>query len=388
MYDSFKAYIRTSLAPIVDAALYLATDNHYYCTRPAWIAILPTHLNYLHPPARETVAKARAATLDLSSADFDDRPEARSATRFQTVHQRYEHAKRMASQFGVGGSDGTEAAAPASSTLAGLERQGAASRLDWLLDTCFATLESVYGEDWEGLLDDEGPSSLDCLLLGYLSLLAYPAFRNTRIQDVLKGRHASLYTHTKDMRDRYLGSGYIAADDALRPSTGRSPAQPSKKEGLPWKRAASGPAWAGAFAATMNISSSVIPGLSAVMLRYRQNALLADSSPKDAGAEEGYFSLSNVGKAALTCSSLGLLGWGAYWLFVFHRQLRDREHLFLAARSVRLSTFGAVGAAFALFGSGAGHLAGGNGGRLGGLQPPEQDGPQAVIAEVTAEVDG
>lgn len=86
-------------------------------------------------------------------------------------------------------------------------------KLDSLASACFGPLENFLG-DKEFLISDTAddgnrPSSLDCLALGYLSLIAFPDMRKAFLSDVLRTKYAKLYAYVLRLQEFIFGKQMV-----------------------------------------------------------------------------------------------------------------------------------------------------------------------------------
>ena len=99
-------------------------------------------------------------------------------------------------------------------------------QLDGLAGACFRFLEMLLvngkgGQDMGGeaykdrnkykrfMLSDNGPSSLDCLVLGYLSLIALPDVRKAYLKDVLQTKYKALHAYVLRIREEVFGQEMV-----------------------------------------------------------------------------------------------------------------------------------------------------------------------------------
>ena len=232
--DRFKAHLRATALPLIDIHLYLSSENNYRTTHPAWTAILPWYANYLIPPRRRAAAKARTEHLGLSGLDIDYDVSSSQTKPFSTIEERYENAKTASlagnamargggggSGSGIAGADAVPertfpASAPRNSNVRDmLAGSGSTTlfKLDRMASACFRPLEELLGSNpfliLDKSVDSNRPSSLDCLALGYLSLIAFPNMRKAFLADVLRTRYAKLYAYVLRLQEVIFGKQMI-----------------------------------------------------------------------------------------------------------------------------------------------------------------------------------
>jgi sorting and assembly machinery component 37 len=101
-------------------------------------------------------------------------------------------------------------------------------RLDAVTDELFEPLEQILGEKTYLITgENEGPSGLDCLALGYLSLALVPDVPFSWLRDAMKSKSPRLTVLTERMRQQCYGSSVDV-------SHAYTPAQNSGSS-LPWR---------------------------------------------------------------------------------------------------------------------------------------------------------
>ncbi|EKG15501.1 Mitochondrial outer membrane translocase complex Tom37/Metaxin [Macrophomina phaseolina MS6] len=204
---AFTSFLRTNALPLLDLALYTSAANYYQATAPAFTALLPWHLNYTVPPARRDAARARTQHLGLSSLDID------------TVDDSPTEDSFSANKKNAGINDDRGPAPYRQSILPFARKNGlrnllsqpeyaARFKLDALANDCLVPLDALLGqnEDKELLLSPPHPTTLDCLALGYLSLMLYPELPSPWLADTLRVRFPRLAAYTDRMRALTIGS--------------------------------------------------------------------------------------------------------------------------------------------------------------------------------------
>lgn len=142
---------------LLDVYHYVSSDNYRLNVRPAYTAILPWYANYIIPPSRRSAALQRTDHLGLSSLDVDD------VHGDVLDHSTSLHGVASAQRGLFGGRTRTDYKTECARAF----------RLKGLLDALLEPLDAELGEK-RFLLDTSGPSAVDCVAFGYLSLLLYP----------------------------------------------------------------------------------------------------------------------------------------------------------------------------------------------------------------------
>ncbi|QDS68725.1 hypothetical protein FKW77_004350 [Venturia effusa] len=168
----------------------MSSDNYWETTSPAFTKILPWYANYVIPPARRKAATARTAHLGLRSLDLDSKIDAageENATAFKTDTA----APSFATQHSP------EQLLNRQKSLNWLRSQSRSDtfRIHQLTSEFFEPLERLLG-DKKYLITNDGPTSLDCMALGYLSLMLYAPVPQQWLAEALKTRYPKLREYT------------------------------------------------------------------------------------------------------------------------------------------------------------------------------------------------
>jgi sorting and assembly machinery component 37 len=205
------AFLEANAGLLLDVSFYVSFENYRNATRPAFTALLPWHTNYILPPQRRAAARARTAHLGIAtSIDVDD------------VHG--DLSDRPAGTETGGASNGKETAfaeatqqrasllLPKKDTLKGLLKKpehAAVFKLNALADDVLAPLQDLLGEggkEEEGeetfLLGAHEPHALDCLAVGYLSLMLYPTLPHAWLAARIRAKYPRLVKYTDRLRQR------------------------------------------------------------------------------------------------------------------------------------------------------------------------------------------
>ncbi|EPE27673.1 hypothetical protein GLAREA_04464 [Glarea lozoyensis ATCC 20868] len=210
---AFSSFVESHGQPLIDLSLYVSSENFTSSTRPLYNTIQSFPLPYLTPPAIRAAAKERTAHLGLSALDIDnDGPETYEQS---IIPQSLRKPKTTLS-----------------SLLAASPETGAQIKLDALAGDFFEPLKALKG-DKQFLVSDTSFSSLDCLALGYLSLMLVPELPQPWLARAMRRKYPDLCTWVENLSNLVFG-GPVDADDAF--LTTRDEFTPSKggKSSLPW----------------------------------------------------------------------------------------------------------------------------------------------------------
>ncbi|TVY44220.1 Metaxin-like protein [Lachnellula occidentalis] len=210
---AFSSFVEAHGQPLIDLSLYVSSQNYTSTTRPLYNTIQPFPLPYLTPPSVRATAKQRTAHLGFSSLDIDTE-DADAAQEKSIIPESLRKPKNTVS-----------------SLLAANPESNAQIRLDALATNYFEPLQKIKGKK-SYLVSDSQFSSLDCLALGYLSLMLIPSLPQPWLARTMRKKFPVLCAWTEDMIDNVFG-GPVKAEDALRPAGGDS-ASAERKGYLPW----------------------------------------------------------------------------------------------------------------------------------------------------------
>lgn len=190
---AITSFLESNAQILLDISLYVSFENYRHATRPAFTKILPWHSNYIIPPQRRSAARLRTEHLGISSLDVDN------------VHE--DMSNRPAGFEAVGKEPGFEEETqkraslllPRKDTLRSLlQRPENASifKLKALADNFFGPLQNIL-QDQTYILKTEEPTSVDCLLYGYLSLMFYPQIPQDWLGSTMRKQYPQLAAFTK-----------------------------------------------------------------------------------------------------------------------------------------------------------------------------------------------
>lgn len=215
---SFSSFIESRGQALVDLSLYVTSQNYYGNTSPAYGALLQWPNQWIFPPKLHGAAKARTEYLRLSSLDLQAMEEQR-----QREHSAAVAAGQIPKNFFRRPRDTV-------SSLLGRTAQQNHFRLEALTGEFFEPLESMLGQKAYLLAtnEDEMPSSLDCVALGYLSLALVPELSFPWLRDAMRTKAPLLSAYTERLRRRCFGDVPVEVVHAFSPQD----APPSP---LPWR---------------------------------------------------------------------------------------------------------------------------------------------------------
>ncbi|KAF2454320.1 Tom37 C-terminal domain-containing protein [Lineolata rhizophorae] len=224
---AYTTHVRSRALPLIDLALYTSYQNYSQATSAAFTALLPWHANYTIPPQRRAAARRRTAHLSLSGWDIDEEEE-------QEMERRHRDAGAAGKEYNAALEKATATGQRPSllplgrnrGILAALRRPEHAVqfKLDVLVtDFVEALDELLAAEGKDYLLSEPGagsygkelPSSLDCIALGYFSLLLFPDFPQPVVGDIVRSRYPRVSSYAVRLRGELLGKGRLSVDDVL-----------------------------------------------------------------------------------------------------------------------------------------------------------------------------
>jgi len=209
----FSSFVESHGQPLIDLSLYVSSQNYTSITRPLYNTIQSFPLPYLTPPSVRAAAKQRTEHLGLSSLDIDT----------EDVHGSQEKSIIPESL--------RKPRATVSSLLAASPETNAQIKLDALASNYFEPLQKIKGKK-AYFVSDSQFSSLDCLALGYLSLMLIPELPQAWLSKTMRKKFPELCTWTEENRNSVFG-GPVELGDAFLPNGGNS-AIATRTGYLPW----------------------------------------------------------------------------------------------------------------------------------------------------------
>ncbi|OGM43666.1 metaxin [Aspergillus bombycis] len=212
----FSSFIESRAHALVDLSLYVTSQNYYNQTSPAYGSILQWPNQWILPPKIHAAAKARTDHLGLSSLDL------------QAIEEQRQREHSAAVAAGQIPPNLIRRPRDTVTSLLGKTSQQNQFRLDALTGELFEPLEEILGDKVYLLTgESEGPSSLDCLAVAYLSLALVPELSFSWLRDAMKSKAPLLTVYTERMRQRCYGLG-AEVSHAYTPA-------PNSGSPLPWR---------------------------------------------------------------------------------------------------------------------------------------------------------
>ncbi|BCS24151.1 glutathione S-transferase family protein [Aspergillus puulaauensis] len=208
---AFSSFVESHAQAFIDLSLYVTSQNYYNNTSPAYGAILQWPNQWILPPQLHTTAKTRTEPLGLSSLDLEATEEQRKRDHSADVA-----AGRIPQNF-------IRRPRETVSNLLGKTTRKHQFRLEALTGELFEPLEAML-DDKEYLLSGGGPSSLDCLAVGYLSLALVPDLPLPWLRDSMQRKAPRLSQYVERTRRELYG--IVDVSDAFKSGAGSS---------LPWQ---------------------------------------------------------------------------------------------------------------------------------------------------------
>ncbi|KAF2671774.1 hypothetical protein BT63DRAFT_452278 [Microthyrium microscopicum] len=189
---AWSSHVLTLGTQLLDLYLFITYENYYSTTRPAYTAFLPLYANYTIPPAHQKAAEKRTEHLGLATilGEIDDEP------RMQPISLR------------TGGVDPSASASASFTEKIGfgnrkeiLSKAQKRMRLESIVARFLEPLEELLGKK-RYFLSNKSPSSLDALVLAYLSLIlevkvpdrwAAEIVENSKLTDWIKREAPHIY---------------------------------------------------------------------------------------------------------------------------------------------------------------------------------------------------
>jgi hypothetical protein len=171
--------------------------------------------------------------MGLSSLDVDTTAEEGFAPGRGTASSEYDAAKRAAGiptdgppsalRMGRGKGIGGFLSTPV---------YAARFRLDALSNELLEPLADLLGKK-QYLLEEGGPSSLDCLAVGYLSMLYYPAVPQAWLKETIQTRFPRIASYIRRLRNEFFSKEEICPTDVWSITT--SAVDEKNTQHLPWQ---------------------------------------------------------------------------------------------------------------------------------------------------------
>ncbi|OKL64665.1 hypothetical protein UA08_00099 [Talaromyces atroroseus] len=214
---AFSAFVESNGQLLIDLSLYVSSQNYYASTSPAYGSILTWPNQWILPPKLRHAAKHRTEHLGLSSLDLEASEEQRERERSAAV------SAGQIPQSLISRPRETV------SSLLGKTARSSHFRLDALTAELFEPLEQLLGKKAYFLADGRRPSSLDALVLGYLSLALVPEVPAAWLRESLRTKTPRLASYVERLREECFGAA-VQLEDAFSGNTTKKPLP------LPWQK--------------------------------------------------------------------------------------------------------------------------------------------------------
>jgi sorting and assembly machinery component 37 len=211
----FSSFVEAHGQPLLDLSLYVSSQN-YAITRPIYNTLQPFPLPYLTPTAIRASAKARTAHLGLSGLDIDTEDTTHSPER-SIIPQSLRVPQNTVS-----------------SLLKSSPEANAQIRLDALATDFFAPLQTLRrGKRF--FISKTQFSSLDCLVLAYLSLMLVPELPQPWLAETMRRKFPDMCTWTSELKEEIYGPAVEILDALPRSGEDVLEKRSRRNDHLPWK---------------------------------------------------------------------------------------------------------------------------------------------------------
>ncbi|KAF2643283.1 hypothetical protein P280DRAFT_496923 [Massarina eburnea CBS 473.64] len=234
---AFLSFLHSTASPLLDLYIYVSSENYNATTSTAYTAILPWLSNYIIPPKRRDLARARASHLGLSSLDVAEAADDRRGPGTGTASSEYEAAKQAAGiptdsrpkalNMGRGKGLGGLLSSP---------MYAARFKLDGLSNELLEPLSDLLGKN-NYLLEGGKASSLDCLAFGYLALMLYAPVPQAWLKETIQTKFPRIMIYIRRLREDLVGSEDVDPAATWSVTSGRVD---GLSRGLPWRPRAQG----------------------------------------------------------------------------------------------------------------------------------------------------
>ncbi|POS87900.1 hypothetical protein EPUL_002217 [Erysiphe pulchra] len=212
---AFSSFLDSTAQLLLDLSLYVSVENYAKVTRPAYSNLQPFPLPYLTPDAIRSAARSRTQNLGLASfiSDYEKESTVNSSNTISSfIPENLRRPKHTVS-----------------SLLAASPESMAQIRLDALATNCLEPIEKLRAKK-RYLVSDIQITSLDCLALGYLSLMLIPELPQSWLAKTMRQKFPRLSAWTQELRTEIFG-GAVGSQDVFS----------DKKKGdwgdrLPWQK--------------------------------------------------------------------------------------------------------------------------------------------------------
>ncbi|RKF64255.1 Metaxin-like protein [Erysiphe neolycopersici] len=212
---AFSSFLDSTAQLLLDLSLYVSVENYTKVTRPAYSNLQPFPLPYITPDAIRSAARSRTQNLGLAS--------------FTTDHEKESTVNSSNSISSFVPENLRRSKHTVSSLLAASPESMARIRLDAIATNCLEPIERLRAKK-RYLVSDIQITSLDCLALGYLSLMLIPELPQSWLAKTMRQKFPRLSAWTQELRTEIFG-GAVGSQDVFS----------DKKKGdwgdrLPWQK--------------------------------------------------------------------------------------------------------------------------------------------------------
>ncbi|KAL9107924.1 MAG: hypothetical protein Q9227_007246 [Pyrenula ochraceoflavens] len=255
---AFSSLVESSAQPLLDLSLFVSTENYTSATRPAFSRILHFPQAWTVPPSLRNAAGKRSEHLGLSSLDVDLAAEEQKQNEDKQNHQAIPKSLLRKQK----------------ESLTGFLRHGAhrnTFKLEALTADLYEPFESLLGNK-QFFLSETNPNSLDCLVIGYLSLALIPELPQEWMKRPLKSKFPVLAKYINESVQECFGP-------PISPSQVLNPEQAStfSESKLPW-RSPPLPHFSRLAASAMDALMESIPGFASLRAPSAPSTTSASSS--------------------------------------------------------------------------------------------------------------
>lgn len=219
--NSFFSFTEYRGQPLTDLSLYISSQNYYANTLPAYSDLLQWPKSWIIPPKIRAAARNRTSHLGLSSLDVDAAAEEDRERQTTPGADQVPQSLLTKPKMTV-------------SSLLGQTAHRSQFRLDSVTAQFCEPLQELLGKKTY-LLKGPGATSLDCLVLGYVSLGLVPELEFPWLRDALRKHSPTLSKWADEFRKRCFGVAAVTVSDAFPTASTETRPQPGNTTSLPWQ---------------------------------------------------------------------------------------------------------------------------------------------------------
>ncbi|RKF77024.1 Metaxin-like protein [Golovinomyces cichoracearum] len=223
LLSSFSSFLDATARPLLDLSLYVSGENYTTVTRTAYGTMQPFPLPYITPDAIRSAAQARTQHLGLAYFTIDSEVTSPTVSTKPPLNSILPDNLRRPKHT-------------VSSLLAASPESISQIRLDALASNFFEPIE-VLRDKKKFLISDTQITSLDCLALGYLSLMLIPELPQSWLAKTMRRRFPRLSAWTQELRSEIFG-GAICIQDVFADRN-----QGVWNDRLPWQKPENQSTW-------------------------------------------------------------------------------------------------------------------------------------------------